>query len=140
MLKKLIFFAYLLLITALSLWPSAALPDVMLFPYADKLIHAGMYAGFTFLMLWAWPSRFPGSLQIIPLFMVVAWGLLMEALQRYTQFGRSFDLTDELANTLGFLPGWLAWRWFGRGTTSSALRAPSPLGEGPANKGPESLS
>ena len=110
MLKKILFFAYLALITALSLWPSDELPDVMLFPYADKLIHAGMYGGFTFLLLWAWPSKFAGIRQIIPLLLVISWGLLMEALQRYSHLGRSFDLTDELANSLGFFPGWLFWK------------------------------
>ena len=114
MLKKTLLFLYLLVITLLSLWPSDGLPNVMLFPYADKFIHAGMYAGFTFLMLWAWPEKFIGFKQIIPFLIVVAWGFFMEFLQRYTQFGRSFDLSDELANSLGFIPGWLGWRWFGR--------------------------
>ncbi|MCK9400267.1 MAG: VanZ family protein [Bacteroidales bacterium] len=114
MLKKILFFAYLVLITALSLWPSDGLPDVTLVPFADKLIHAGMYAGFTFLMLWAWPEEFSGAKQILPLLLVIAWGFLMEVLQQYSYFGRSFDITDELANSLGFLPGWIGWRWFGR--------------------------
>jgi VanZ family protein len=114
MLKKILFFAYLILITALSLWPSASMPDVILFPYADKLIHAGMYAGFTFLMLWAWPEKLSGAKQFFPLLIVIAWGFLMEIIQQYSYFGRSFDLADELANSLGFLPGWLSWRWFGR--------------------------
>jgi glycopeptide antibiotics resistance protein len=113
MLRKILFFAYLVLITLLSLWPSDGLPDVKLFPYADKLIHAGMYAGFTFLMLWAWPRELSGAKQILPL-LIIAWGLFMEVLQQYSNLGRSFDLTDELANSLGFLPGWICWRWFGR--------------------------
>lgn len=114
MLKKILFFAYLVLITALSLWPSDGLPDIKLFPYADKLIHAGMYAGFTFLMLWAWPRELSGAKQFLPLLIVIAWGFFMEVLQQYSHLGRSFDLTDELANSLGFLPGWICWRWFGR--------------------------
>lgn len=111
MLKKLLFFAYLLLITALSLWPSDQMPDVMLFPYADKLIHAGMYGGFTFLLLWAWPVAFSGYRQFLPFFIVVAYGFFMETLQRISFLGRSFDLTDELANSLGFFPGWIFYRF-----------------------------
>jgi len=114
MLKKILFFAYVVLITALSLWPSDGLPDVKLFPYADKLIHAGMYAGLTFLMFRAWPGELSGARQILPLLIVIAWGLFIEILQQYSHSGRSFDLTDELANILGFLPGWIGWRWLGR--------------------------
>ena len=110
-LKKILFYAYLLLITALSLWPSNHMPDVMLFPYADKLIHACMYSGFTFLMLWAWPVQFTGVKQFLPFIVVVAYGFLMETLQRISFLGRSFDLRDELANSLGFFPGWLFWKW-----------------------------
>jgi VanZ family protein len=111
MFKKALFFVYLALITALSLWPSNSLPDVVLFPYADKLIHAGMYAGFAFLMLWAWPLKFSGFKQFLPLLIVIVYGLLMETLQRISFLGRSFDLSDELANSLGFFPGWLFWKF-----------------------------
>ncbi len=111
MFKKTLFFLYLALITALSLWPSDGLPDVVLFLNADKLIHSGMYAGFTFLMLWAWPLKFTGYKQLIPFLVVVAYGLLMETLQRISFLGRSFDLSDELANSLGFFPGWLFWKF-----------------------------
>lgn len=115
MLKKILFFTYFVLITLLSLWPSGGLPDIVLFPFADKLIHVGMYAGFTFLMLWTWPRELSGIKQFIPLIIVISWGFLMEILQQSSNLGRSFDLSDELANSLGFLPGWLGWRWFGRG-------------------------
>ena len=114
MLKKTLFFIYLLVITLLSLWPANGLPDIVLFPHADKLIHCCMYAGFTFLVLWAWSEKFTGNKQFLPLLAVIVWGFTMEVLQGMTHYGRSFDLTDELANTLRFLPGWLAWRWFGR--------------------------
>ncbi len=110
MLKKYLFFAYLLLITALSLWPSDNMPDVMLFPYADKLIHLCMYSGFTFLMLWAWPVTFSGYRQFLPFLAVVAYGFFMETLQRISVLGRSFDLRDALANSLGFFPGWVFYK------------------------------
>ena len=110
MLKKILFFLYLLLITFLSLLPSQDLPDVKLFMHADKVIHLCMYAGFTFLLLWAWPQKFTGIRQLIPLLAIILWGLLMETLQSFTHLGRTFDLTDLLANILGFLPGWAFWK------------------------------
>ncbi len=70
-----------------------------------------MYAGFTFLMLWAWPQKFIGFRQFLPFLIVMAYGLLMETLQRISFLGRSFDLSDELANSLGFFPGWLFWKF-----------------------------
>jgi len=110
MIKKILFFLYLLLITFLSLLPSRDLPDIKLFVQADKVIHLGMYAGFTFLLLWAWPQKFTGYRQLLPLLAIILWGFLMEAIQGLTHLGRSFDLTDELANILGFLPGWICWK------------------------------
>ena len=114
MIKKILFFLYLLLITLLSLLPSRDLPDVKLFMHADKVIHLCMYAGFTFLILWAWPQKFTGYKQLLPLLAIIIWGLLMEVIQGLTHLGRSFDLTDELANILGFLPGWILWKLVNR--------------------------
>ena len=110
MYKKIILFAYLILITFLSLMPGQDVPDIMLFPNADKVIHACMYAGFTFLLLWAYPVTFSGHRQFLPFLIVVAYGFFMETLQRISVLGRSFELRDELANSLGFFPGWLAWK------------------------------
>ena len=88
-----------------------------------------MYAGFTFLLLWAWSQKFTGIRQLIPLLVILLWGLLMEALQYFTHLGRTFDLTDLLANILGFLPGWAAWKIvskfqarYGIRDSSSAMR------------------
>ena len=110
MIKKILFFLYLLLITFLSLLPSQDLPDIKLFLHADKVIHLCMYAGFTFFLLWAWPQRFTGYKQLLPLLAIILYGFLMESLQYFTHLGRTFDLTDELANILGFLPGWVFWK------------------------------
>lgn len=111
MYKKILLFGYLVFITFLSLMPGKDLPDIMVFPYADKVIHACMYAGFTFLLLLAYPVTFSGRRQFLPFLIVVAYGFFMEMLQRISILGRSFDLRDELANSLGFFPGWLFWKW-----------------------------
>jgi glucan phosphoethanolaminetransferase (alkaline phosphatase superfamily) len=109
--KKIILFAYLFLITIISLWPANWMPNTNLFPFADKLIHALIYAIFTFLLLITWPIKFRGIKQIIPFIFILSWGFFMEVMQYYTNLGRIFDLSDELANCLGFFPGWLFWKW-----------------------------
>lgn len=106
--NQILFYAYLVLITLLSLLPSDNLPDLPLFPHADKLIHMGMYAGFTFMLLNAWKGYFiDRNKWLIPI-CIAAWGISMELLQSTKSIGRSFDLWDEVANVAGFFPGWLA--------------------------------
>jgi len=116
MIRKILFFLYLLLITLLSLIPSNDLPRVVLFPHADKLIHMTMYAGFTFLLFLGWPNMDIPKRRWIPLLSIFLWGLTMEVLQGLGPWGRSFDLFDELANVFGFFPGYISYylfkRWF----------------------------
>ncbi len=107
-LRRILFGLYTGLITVLSVLPPSELPTVKLFSGADKLIHMGMYAVFTFLMLWAWPRFFRGSLQLMPLFAVMFYGLVMEILQDLGHAGRSFELLDVVANTVGYFPGLIA--------------------------------
>ncbi|HPT14089.1 MAG TPA: VanZ family protein [Bacteroidales bacterium] len=114
MLKKTLFFIYLAILTILSQLPSHDLPDVMIFPYADKVIHMIMYAGLTFLLFMAWPKYFEKRRAFIPLLIVIAWGLFMEFMQRFGNLGRSFEFRDEMSNAFGFFPGWLCWLLFGK--------------------------
>ncbi len=111
MLKKILFFIYLLLIILLSLLPPNDLPDVVLFIFADKLIHCCMYAGLTFLMFWAWAERLTGNKFLIPLLIVAVCGFVMELLQGLLGLGRTFDLWDQFSNMAGFFPGWILWIW-----------------------------
>jgi hypothetical protein len=117
MLKKIILFIYILVITLLSLLPASALPIPRsgLFTHADKVVHFGIYAVFTLLLFHTWPLRFTGKAkQFLPLLYVIIWGTVMEILQKAGGYGRSFSHLDILANILGFFPGWLAWKWFSR--------------------------
>jgi len=124
-LQKTALVAYILLITLLSLLPGSDLPKVKLFLHADKVVHLCMYAGLTFLLFWAWPRFFRGSRQWLPLVAVMYWGLSMEILQDLSPYGREFDLYDMAANTLGFFPGWLIWRWLNRWFSNFPMLAPS---------------
>lgn len=112
--KKLVFLGYVFILTVMSLMRSDNLRHVVLFPYADKLVHCLMYAGFTFLVFWAWPERFKGYRQLYPLLLVLSYGYAMEYLQGIGNAGRSYDLIDELANIAGFIPGWALWKWVRR--------------------------
>ncbi|MGC8866320.1 MAG: VanZ family protein [Bacteroidales bacterium] len=111
--RRILFFIYLGILAILSLLPPSDLPSVKLFEGADKLVHMGMYAGFTFLMFWAWPKFFRGSFQLIPLFAVMFYGLGMEILQDLGHYGRSFEIWDIGANTLGYFPGLFLFRMIG---------------------------
>lgn len=113
MFKKAILITYILVITGLSLLPAHSFPinGLDLFPHADKVVHFGMYAVFTFLLFYTWPLKFSGKArQFLPLLYVIIWGTSMEILQGSGGYGRTFTHMDILANILGFFPGWLAWK------------------------------
>ena len=110
MLKKTILFLYIALITTLSILPASDIPDIVLFPYFDKLVHLCFYAGFSFLLLWLWDQNPNKNKYFLILGIVFGWGLLMEIIQGITHLGRSFDVLDMGANLLGFFPGLLAWK------------------------------
>jgi len=124
MYKKIIFFIYLLAISALSQWPSNDLPQITFIPHLDKIVHTGMYAGLTFLLFWAWPKYFTGRRQLLPVVIVIGYGFFMEFMQRYGNLGRSFEFRDEMANALGFIPGWLFWKWVSKPKKEELPSAP----------------
>lgn len=110
--RKILLFIYVIVITAMSLLPAGSLPIPKsgLFPHADKVVHFGMYAAFTFLLFFSFPLKFSGKKsQFLPLLYVVIWGTCMEILQGMVGY-RNFSHMDILANILGFFPGWIAWR------------------------------
>ncbi len=114
MLRKTLLFFYVIIVTGLSLLPASLFPisGEALFPHADKVVHFVMYAIFTFLLFYTWPDRFScNKTQFIPILYIFIWGTVMEILQGIGDYGRNFSYLDIVANTLGFLPGWLAWKF-----------------------------
>jgi hypothetical protein len=114
MVRKIILFIYIILVSGLSLLPAVSfpVPGTELFTHADKVIHFAMYAVFTFLLFNAWPEHFSGrKKQFLPLLYVIIWGTVIEIIQGLGGYGRTFSHLDILANILGFFPGWIAWRW-----------------------------
>jgi len=104
--KRILLLSYFAAVSVLSLVPGSGLPPVQLFPHADKLIHAFMYAGMAFLLFWNWPEYSSGKLRWLPLLIIIAFGLCIELLQEIPGIGRSFEWMDVLANSLGFFPGY----------------------------------
>jgi hypothetical protein len=76
--------------------------------YFDKWVHAGMFAGITFLFCWPFYKSGFSNEKRINYFIKIAisasiWGLTIEFIQRFYIAGRSFDLLDWAADSLGAL-------------------------------------
>ncbi len=94
---------YLGVIALLSLLPVKDLPQVPLFPGADKLIHAGMYFVLSVLSLWTFHTSKVARWKLYAF--VISWGLFMEILQILMRSGRQFSMLDIVANTTGVVLG-----------------------------------
>jgi len=94
---------YVILVAALSLIPAGDLPEVPLFPGADKLVHSGMYFGLSILILWTFHAKKNARWKLYSF--VIGWGLLMECLQILMNAGRHFSFFDILANITGVVLG-----------------------------------
>jgi VanZ family protein len=84
--------------------PGKDIPDVQV-PFIDKWVHLVLFGGFTFLWLCARPVRTARSL--ITIFLLsAALGSLIELLQGLLSFlGRTMDIMDALADSIGGLLG-----------------------------------
>ena len=88
-------------IAALSLLPPQDFPQLPLFEGFDKVVHFMMYFIFSLLFSWAMKTElnYLRLLLIIPI--TIGWGVFMEIMQLEMHLGRSFDLYDMLANSIG---------------------------------------
>lgn len=103
--RIIIFIGYLLVVAVLSLMPSDNIPNIPLFPGADKLIHASLYVGLSFLSCWSFPYHHQKYFLLWMVLFTAFWGIMMEVLQLIMHAGRSFELFDQLANTTGAVLG-----------------------------------
>ncbi|MEP6947871.1 MAG: VanZ family protein [Ginsengibacter sp.] len=76
--------------------------------YFDKWVHIGMFGGLTFLFCWPLYNSDFSTQKRINYFIKIAtaasiWGLTIEFIQRFYIPGRSFDLLDWAADSLGAL-------------------------------------
>jgi VanZ family protein len=111
-LRKTIGSIYLVVIALLSLLPSYDIPDIRLFPGADKLVHMCMYLGLSVLACWSYDiSHHRMKFMYLLLAGVFMYGVLMEILQRTMHNGRSFDFKDMIANLTGAILGLLIYKF-----------------------------
>ncbi len=112
-------FLWGLIILVLSLMPGGV-GAMTLFgiPHFDKIGHFGMYAGWTFFIMWglgghaglAWDRKI-----FLTMFIGVCIGVLLEFGQKWMRQGRSFEGWDMVANAAGAVAGvgvfYLLFRW-----------------------------
>lgn len=104
---------WLVIVAAALLTPGNNLPKVPLFPYADKLIHFGVFAILTFLWSRVGTIDQQGSLcwrKLLTNLLVftIIFPILVEYLQMYVP-NRSFEIEDIIANLIGGIIGFIGF-------------------------------
>ncbi len=109
--------AWLLIIMILTCLPGSDLPKVGWLDkiHFDKLIHIGMFGILVFLFSFPYFKSHLHSAKKIYYFLWIAivaslWGLAIEFIQKYFVVGRSFELLDWAADSLGALISFLYCR------------------------------
>lgn len=92
-------------IAALSLLPMRDLPHIHEFPGFDKLVHFSMYFIFSILLSWALKTELNYNWLFLVVPVTVGWGVFMEFMQLSMHLGRSFDVNDIIANSIGVVVG-----------------------------------
>ncbi len=105
---------YLSIVADLSLLPSNDLPELPLFPGADKIIHSCMYLGLTWLTCWSFQAESKRNQYYYIFLFSVSWGAIMELLQLFMHQGRSFELLDIFSNLVGTFAGLLFYIFMAR--------------------------
>jgi len=100
---------YLVIIIFLSLLPPNDLPDIPLFPGADKIVHTCMYLGLTWLSCWSMHAEFKRIWYFLIILFSIGWGTVMEIFQFLMHMGRSFEFYDIIGNSMGTLIGVLIY-------------------------------
>jgi len=103
-----------ILLAVLSLMPGQQ-SNLLLFgiPHIDKIAHFGMYGIWSFLVFRAWNNHSKNSAQKImwlTFLLATVSGLILEIGQITLTVGRTFEMSDIIANALGSLGGVLAGR------------------------------
>ena len=100
--------AWFFIILVVTFLPGRDIPEVGWLDkiYFDKWVHAGLFAGLTFLFCWPFYKSDFSTQRRISYFIRIAiaasiWGLAIEFIQRFYVAGRSFDLLDWAADSFG---------------------------------------
>ncbi len=103
--------AVILLLTGL---PGNVFPEIKSFwdwLGPDKIVHLFIFGIQSFLILWGYRTDYFANknrkiLAVTAIVLTAFYGLLTEVLQRYVFIGRSGNVYDFLADTVGALLGW----------------------------------
>ncbi len=96
-------------IAFLSLMPPDGLPDIPLFPGADKIVHTFLYLGLTWLACWSMHAEIRHIWYYLIILFSIGWGISMELFQLLMHMGRSFEYYDIAVNSIGTLMGALIY-------------------------------
>jgi len=107
--RLLLLFIYIGLIVVLSILPPKDLPRIHPFYGFDKIVHIGMYLIFSTLFCWALQTEKNLNKLYVVMPFTIGWGIFMEYLQRGMHLGRSYELNDIIANSLGVVTGVLIY-------------------------------
>ena len=111
--SKTLAISWFIIMCVLFFLPGSALPAEhgwMIMIRIDKLVHMFLFA--TLFLMWRFAFNYPQKFYTIWLFLaVVAYGLVVELVQKYWIPGRSFDLYDLLADSIGSIAGWLVYTY-----------------------------
>lgn len=101
------------LIVLLTFMPGSEVPNFKI-PHLDKVAHTGMYAVFSFLLGYGLRSGSASDNKlrkqaVMSTSIAVGFGIVTEALQPELAPGRTFEVTDILANIIGSISGATAY-------------------------------
>ncbi len=102
--------AWFFIVLVLMVLPGNELPetDWLHINYFDKIMHVGVFAFLVFLFCWPFYKSGVSKAERKRYFIKIAlsvsiWGLTTELIQKYIVIGRSFDLMDWTADSIGAL-------------------------------------
>ncbi|MBC9911281.1 VanZ family protein [Chitinophaga varians] len=109
--------AWIILILIVCTLPGKDIPSNSFFEkvHFDKFVHFCLFGGIVFfLSLGVYWQRKQLSSRTLFLFVVLAavYGFLIEVIQKYWAIGRSFDMYDVAADTLGAIAGVFVFKLF----------------------------
>lgn len=115
-----------ILIVLVSLIPSSSMPDSNLFSirFLDKIVHFSLYAFFAFVALLESRCRLQCiRFHLLLIMIILIMSAVIEVLQATVVATRSAEWLDIVANFLGLVAGYIAFRIF------KSLRIGSPRGK-----------
>jgi VanZ family protein len=81
--------------------------------HIDKWAHIGLFAGMTLLTALPFILNFKSTKRLLTKISItfIFYGVLIEFIQKYFIYGRSFDVTDMIADAVGCAIGFYACIW-----------------------------